>query len=280
MLLENSSIKHKATKWRSTTMAPASSSASPASAIPSTANPDNAPEEHLPVLLNHVDKHYRLGSVDVPALVDINVLIRPDRFTVLSGPSGSGKTTLLNLIGCIDRPDHGEIVIAGRSVQEMSDDALSEFRAAHIGFIFQNFNLLPILNAYENVEYPLLMAGVPIAARRRRVESLLKAVGLLDRAANRPNQLSGGQRQRVAIARALVRAPKLILADEPTANLDSHTGTMIIRLMRKMQRTSHASFIFSSHDPMVLAEADDAIFINDGKVVSIKRQGDESDREA
>ena len=227
-----------------------------------------------PVVLNHVNKIYRLDSVDVPALVDVNVLIRPDRFTVLSGPSGSGKTTLLNLIGCIDRPDSGENIVAGQAVQHMSDDALSDFRARHIGFIFQNFNLLPVLSAYENVEYPLIMAGVPIAERRQRVESLLKAVGLLDRAQNRPSQLSGGQRQRVAIARALVRGPRLVLADEPTANLDSKTGTMIIGLMRKMQKNFHASFIFSSHDPMVLAEADDAIFIQDGKVVSIKRNDD------
>ncbi|MBC7416006.1 MAG: ABC transporter ATP-binding protein [Herminiimonas sp.] len=227
-----------------------------------------------PVVLNHVNKIYRLDSVDVPALVDVNVLIRPDRFTVLSGPSGSGKTTLLNLIGCIDRPDNGEIIVAGQPVQHMSDDALSDFRARHIGFIFQNFNLLPVLSAYENVEYPLIMAGMPIAERRQRVESLLKAVGLLDRAQNRPSQLSGGQRQRVAIARALVRKPRLVLADEPTANLDSKTGTMIIGLMRKMQKNFHASFIFSSHDPMVLAEADDAIFIQDGRVVSIKRNDD------
>jgi putative ABC transport system ATP-binding protein len=247
------------------------------SATASASAPDRA---HEPVILNHVNKAYRLGAVDVPAAVDVNVLIRPNRFTVLSGPSGSGKTTLLNMIGCIDRPDTGEIIVAGQPVQDLSDDALTDFRARHIGFIFQNFNLLPILNAYENVEYPLLMAGVPIAVRRRRVDNLLKAVGLLDRAKNRPNQLSGGQRQRVAIARALVRGPKLILADEPTANLDSHTGAMIIRLMRKMQRNEHASFIFSSHDPMVLAEADDAVFISDGRIVSITRNDDESDAPA
>ena len=223
------------------------------------------------VVLNHVGKIYHLDDVAVPALIDVNLLIRPNCFTVLSGPSGSGKTTLLNLIGCIDCPDQGEVIISGIPVQNLSDDALADFRARHIGFIFQNFNLLPILNAYENVEYPLIMAGMAAAARRKRVESLLKAVGLLDRARNRPGQLSGGQRQRVAIARALARGPKLVLADEPTANLDSQTGTMIIHLMRKMQKKFHASFIFSSHDPMVLAEADDVICINDGKVVSVKR---------
>ena len=225
-------------------------------------------------MLNHVNKNYRLDAVEVPALVDVNVLIRPDRFTVLSGPSGSGKTTLLNLIGCIDRANSGEVIVAGHEVQNMSDDTLSDFRARHIGFIFQNFNLLPILNAYENVEYPLLMAGISIADRRIRVENLLKSVGLLEKARNRPGQMSGGQRQRVAIARALVRGPKLVLADEPTANLDSQTGAMIIRLMRKMQKKTQASFIFSSHDPMVLAEADDAVFIHDGKIVSIRRNDD------
>ena len=244
--------------------------------ISASALPETSAGKTEPVILNHVNKAYRLDAVDVPALTDVNVLIRPDRFTVLSGPSGSGKTTLLNLIGCIDRPDTGEIIVAGHPVQGMSDDALSDFRARHIGFIFQNFNLLPILNAYENVEYPLLMAGVGATERRQRVEGILKAVGLFDRARNRPGQLSGGQRQRVAIARALVRGPKLILADEPTANLDSHTGAMIIRLMRKMQKAFHASFIFSSHDPMVLAEADDAVFISDGRIVSIKRNDDES----
>lgn len=251
---------------------------SQASSIPSAAaSPDSPPRKAEAVILSHVNKNYRLGAVDVPALVDVNVLIRPDCFTVLSGPSGSGKTTLLNLIGCIDRPANGEIIVAGQPVQHMSDDALSDFRARHIGFIFQNFNLLPILTAYENVEYPLIMAGLPKAQRRPRVEMLLKAVGLQDRANNRPSQLSGGQRQRVAIARALVRGPKLVLADEPTANLDSQTGAMIIRLMRKMQKNFHASFIFSSHDPMVLAEADDAVFIHDGKITSITRDDSAGD---
>ena len=248
--------------------------------ISSTPHQNQPSQKQEAVVLNHVGKMYRLDSIDVPALTDINVLIRPNRFTVLSGPSGSGKTTLLNLIGCIDRPDQGEIIVGGHAVQAMSDDDLSNFRARHIGFIFQNFNLLPILNAYENVEYPLIMAGIPIAERRVRVELLLKAVGLLDRARNRPGQLSGGQRQRVAIARALIRGPQLILADEPTANLDSHTGAMIIRLMRKMQKNFHASFIFSSHDPMVLAEADDAVFISDGKIVAIKRKEDNDESAA
>jgi len=225
-----------------------------------------------PVVLKQVGKTYRLDAVDVPALVDINLEIRSNCFTVISGASGSGKTTLLNLIGCIDRADHGEIVVAGEQVQKMSDNALSDFRARHLGFIFQNFNLLPVLTAYENVEYPLIRTKMPAAQRKERVLALLDAVGLADRAQNRPGQLSGGQRQRVAIARALATEPKLVLADEPTANLDSHTGASIIELMRKMQREHHASFVFSSHDPQVQAEADDAIFIRDGRITGVERR--------
>jgi len=224
-----------------------------------------------PVILKHVGKTYRLDAVDVPALNDVSLEIRPDRFTVISGASGSGKTTLLNMIGCIDRPDRGEILIAGQPVHTMSDDALSDFRARHLGFIFQNFNLLPVLSAYENVEYPLLLNGVAPQERRKRVLAMLDAVGLSARAQNRPGQLYGGQRQRVAIARALVHGPKLVLADEPTANLDSQTGAAIISLMRKMQRELQVAFVFSSHDPQVMAEADDAVQIRDGKITNIKR---------
>jgi putative ABC transport system ATP-binding protein len=225
-----------------------------------------------PVVLKQVGKTYHLDAVDVPALSDINLEIRPNCFTVISGASGSGKTTLLNLIGCIDRPDQGQVIVAGQNIGEMSDDALSDFRARHLGFIFQNFNLLPVLTTYENVEFPLILAKVPAAQRKQRVLALLDAVGLSDRANNRPGQLSGGQRQRVAIARALAPAPKLVLADEPTANLDSHTGAAIIELMRKMQREHHVSFVFSSHDPQVQAEADDAVFIRDGRITSIERR--------
>lgn len=227
-----------------------------------------------PVVLKQVGRTYHLDAVAVPALTDINLEIRPNCFTVISGPSGSGKTTLLNLIGCIDRPDEGEIVVAGQAVQTMADDALSDFRARHLGFIFQNFNLLPVLTAYENIEYPLLMSKIPAEQRRQRVLALLDAVGLADRARNRPGQLSGGQRQRVAIARALATAPKLVLADEPTANLDSHTGAAIIALMRKMQREHQVSFVFSSHDPHVLAEADDTVFICDGRITGIERRSE------
>jgi putative ABC transport system ATP-binding protein len=224
------------------------------------------------LIINDVTKTYRLDRVAVPALTDISLRIHPHRFTVLSGASGSGKTTLLNLVGCIDRPDRGEIILAGQPVAALSDDALSDFRLRHIGFIFQNFNLLPVLTAYENVEYPLVLSHTPAAARRQRVEQLLEAVGLTRFARHWPGQLSGGQRQRVAIARALATAPQLVLADEPTANLDSHTGAAIIALMRTMQRDYQASFVFSSHDPKVLDEADDAVVLQDGRIVSVEHR--------
>ncbi|HLQ26707.1 MAG TPA: ABC transporter ATP-binding protein [Acidiferrobacterales bacterium] len=226
------------------------------------------------VILKQVNKTYRLDTVGVTALSDIDLEIRANRFTVISGLSGSGKTTLLNLIGCIDRPDRGEITVAGEAVQTLSDDALSDFRARFIGFIFQNFNLLPVLTAYENVEYPLLLAHVPAAQRKQRVNTLLEAVGLSDKARHRPGQLSGGQRQRVAIARALAPAPQLVLADEPTANLDSHTGAAMIALMRQMRREHHVSFVISSHDPQMIAEADDAVKIHDGRIIEVKHLKD------
>ena len=225
-----------------------------------------------PVSLRNVDKTYRLDTVTVPALSGVSIDIRPGRFTVLCGPSGSGKTTLLNMMGCIDRPDAGEIQVDGQAVQAMTDDALSDFRARRIGFVFQNFNLLPVLTAFENVEYPLVLAAVPAAQRKERVRALLDAVGLADRAGNRPGQLSGGQRQRVAIARALTTEPALVLADEPTANLDSQTGAEIIALMRRLQRERGASFVFSSHDPMVLAQADDVVRIRDGRIDAIEHR--------
>jgi len=225
-----------------------------------------------PVVLKGVSRTYRLDAVDVPALIDIDLVILPDRFTVISGQSGSGKTTLLNLIGCIDRPDSGTIMVGGKPVQTMEDDVLSDFRARQLGFVFQNFNLLQVLTAFENVEYPLVLAGMEPAKRRARVEKLLDAVGLGNHGRNRPGQLSGGQRQRVAIARALARKPQIVLADEPTANLDSKTGSEIIELMRNMQQRHHVSFIFSSHDPKVLDAADDAVHIHDGRITSIERR--------
>jgi putative ABC transport system ATP-binding protein len=226
----------------------------------------------MPLLsVKGVSKTYHLDRVEVSALREIDLEVHALCFTVLSGASGSGKTTLLNLIGGLDRPDRGEIVLSGSSIGALSDDVRSDFRLRHIGFIFQNFNLLPVLTAYENIEYPLRLCGTRPPARRKRVQELLDAVGLTQHARHLPGQLSGGQRQRVAIARALATAPQLVLADEPTANLDSQTGDAIIALMRRMQREFQSSFVFSSHDPKVLAEADDAVLLRDGSIVSITR---------
>lgn len=242
-----------------------------------TGNSANQTVNPLPVaVLTQVEKTYHLDSISVPVIRGVDVIVRPACFTVLLGPSGSGKTTLLNMIGCIDKPDKGEIIVADCRVGDLTDDALSDFRAKNIGFIFQNFNLLPVLSAYENIEYPLLLAGVSAKKRGERVPKLLEAVGLGDKAKNLPGQLSGGQRQRVAIARALARKPKLVIADEPTANLDSQTGAAILTLMRRMVDRYHVSFIFSSHDPEVLKAADDTIFLKDGLIQGTRRKGMEA----
>ncbi|TAM52169.1 MAG: ABC transporter ATP-binding protein [Burkholderiaceae bacterium] len=241
---------------------------------------DNAGNHHAVAVLRQVEKTYHMDSVSVPVIKSVDILVRRARFTVLLGPSGSGKTTLLNMIGCIDKPDDGEIIVADCKVGELSDDALSDFRANNIGFIFQNFNLLPVLSAYENIEYPLLLAGASAKKRGDRVSKLLRAVGLDDKARNFPGQLSGGQRQRVAIARALARKPKLVIADEPTANLDSHTGASILALMRQMVDRYQISFIFSSHDPEVIKAADDTIFLKDGVIEEIRRKGGKGDEGA
>ncbi|SMF99033.1 ABC transporter ATP-binding protein [Burkholderia singularis] len=228
------------------------------------------------VTVENVSKTYLLDSVKVTGLADVSVEIGANCFTVLSGPSGSGKTTLLNMIGCIDRPDAGRVVVAGHDTATLSDDALSDFRARQVGHVFQSFNLLPVLSAYENIEYPLLMARQPPRERAERVAQLLDAVGLGGKGKHRPSQLSGGQRQRVAIARALAAGPSLVLADEPTANLDSVTGRAIIALMHKMQRDSGVSFIVSSHDPQVLEAADDIVQIRDGRIVGRRRAAQEA----
>jgi putative ABC transport system ATP-binding protein len=238
--------------------------------------PGNTAFQGPVALLTRVEKTYHMDSVSVPVIKGVDILVRPACFTVLLGPSGSGKTTLLNMFGCIDKPDAGEVMVAGCKVGELSDDALSDFRAKNIGFIFQNFNLLPVLSAYENIEYPLLLTGASAKTRADRVPKLLEAVGLADKAHHLPGQLSGGQRQRVAIARALVRKPKLVIADEPTANLDSETGAAILSLMRRMVDRFQISFIFSSHDSDVISAADDTIFLKDGRIRGIRRKGMEA----
>jgi putative ABC transport system ATP-binding protein len=222
------------------------------------------------VRLEDVSKTYRLGEATVTALRNVDLNIEDGVFLAIAGPSGSGKSTLLNLIGCIDTPSAGRIVVAGRDVTGRSADELAPLRARTIGFIFQNFNLLPVLSAAENVEYPLLsLRELSKPERRERVRHYLDVVGLGRFADHRPNQLSGGQRQRVAIARALAVHPKIILADEPTANLDHKTGGRILRLMRRINRSSGATFVFSTHDQRVIDMADRRVDLEDGGIVRL-----------
>lgn len=218
------------------------------------------------VEMEGISKKYLLGQVWVDALKDVTLNIAANRFTVLSGQSGSGKTTLLNLIGGIDRPDSGFLTIAGQPMAELDDDQCSDFRARHLGFIFQNFNLIPVLTVRENIEVPLLIQHKNPAYRQQRIDEMLDNVGLAHKADSLPNQLSGGQRQRVAIARALIHRPALIVADEPTANLDSKTGAAILQLLRHLQREYAVTVVFSSHDPQVIAAADDLYVVHDGSV--------------
>ena len=228
-------------------------------------------KEHHPVArLYGINKHYLLGKVRVSALTDVNLEIAHGRFTVIAGPSGSGKSTLLHLLGALDQPDAGQIEISDTDLADLNDDQRSDFRLQRIGFVFQNFNLLPVLNAMENVEYPLRLTQRNATKRRERAMRLLEAVGLADRAKHRPLELSGGQRQRVAIARALANEPDLILADEPTANLDRRTTHEIILLLRKIQRATNTTVVFSSHDPLVLEAADTRVFITDGRITHIE----------
>lgn len=219
------------------------------------------------VSLQNIVKTYDDEGLKVPAISGISFDIPRKRFAMIVGPSGSGKTTLLNLIGCIDKPTSGAITVAGENIGKLSDNKLTDFRARNIAFIFQNFSLYPVLSAYENVEYPLLLIGMPAAQRRERTMQMLEAVGLADQRRQRPNQLSGGQKQRVAVARALVKHPEIVLADEPTANLDTGTGAQIIELMRRMQHEQQVSFIFASHDPQLISHAEETYVIRDGKLV-------------
>lgn len=223
------------------------------------------PENAMLVEAKDLTKDYHLGRTIVPALRGVSLAIRRGAFAVLAGPSGSGKSTLLNLLGCLDHPTTGTIRIAGQEVAQMPDAELSAFRAKRLGFIFQSFNLVPVLSCYENVEYPLRLNRVARSEARERTLAMLKSVGLADHAKHRPGELSGGQRQRVAIARALVTGPDLVLADEPTANLDSVTGERIVDLMREMQQRSGTAFLIATHDPMVASHAQERMKIHDGR---------------
>ncbi len=219
------------------------------------------------VRLRQVAKTYRSGTVEVAALKGISLDIPRNRFSMVIGPSGSGKTTLLNLIGCIDAPSSGTVEVCGQPTGALNDNALSDFRARNIGFIFQGFSLIPVLSAYENVEYPLLLVGTSPGERRERTLGMLEAVGLSEQRDQRPNELSGGQKQRVAVARALVKHPEIVLADEPTANLDTRTGAAIIELMHRVQAEFATTFIFSTHDLQLISHADETFTIRDGELV-------------
>ena len=223
------------------------------------------------VRVDSVVKIYDDDGLQVTALDDVSLEIPPRRLAMIVGPSGSGKTTLLNLIGCIDAATSGRVEVCGQNVNELSDDQIADFRSRNVAFVFQTFNLFPVLSAFENVEYPLLLLGVPGPERRARTLAMLEAVGLADFARHRPNQLSGGQRQRVAVARALVKKPALVLADEPTANLDTRTGAAIIDLMRRMQDEQTVSFVFCTHDPQLISHAQETFVIKDGRLVDHRR---------
>ena len=216
-------------------------------------------------------KVYPMGDLEVVALKGVSVGVEAGEFTVFAGPSGSGKSTALNLIGCLDRPSSGKVKVDGRDVEALGDNALGEVRARRIGFIFQSFNLVPVLTAAENVDLALSLAGIN-EGRAYRVEQSLVDVVLKDYMGRRPAQLSGGQQQRVAIARALVKRPAIVIADEPTANLDSVNAEAILDLMRDMNERDGATFLFSTHDPMVMGRARRVVRLKDGEIVADERK--------
>jgi putative ABC transport system ATP-binding protein len=212
-------------------------------------------------------KDYQIGELGVSAIRGVDFAIAAGSFVCFVGPSGSGKTTLLNMIGCLDRPTAGRLSVLDTQVADLDRRHAAAFRGEHIGFVFQDFNLIPVLTAYENVEFPLIMVQKwPADERRRRVRSLLAAAGIEEQADKRPDQLSGGQKQRVAVARALVTNPKLVLADEPTANLDHETAYRIINLMRRLRDEFGTSFVFSTHDPKIMGEAEVTFELEDGQL--------------
>ncbi|MGH9399998.1 MAG: ABC transporter ATP-binding protein [Thermoanaerobaculia bacterium] len=223
------------------------------------------------VAANGLSKAYRLGAAVVPAVHGVTLSIGPGEFAALQGPSGSGKTTLLNLLGLLDRPDEGTVAIGGADVGLLSEDERSDLRRDRFGFVFQTFNLIAVLSAEENVAYPMALAGVGAALRRKRARELLGAVGLSEKTGVRPDLLSGGQRQRVAIARSLANRPAVVFADEPTANLDSRTAEEILGLMREISDTSGVAFLFATHDPRVVARARRVITLHDGAVAGDAR---------
>jgi putative ABC transport system ATP-binding protein len=224
------------------------------------------------VTVENINKIYKLGKTEIHALKDVTFAIEKGDFLSVVGPSGCGKTTLLNIIGCIDKPTTGLVYFNGTDVSTLSDSREADIRLHKIGFIFQTFNLIPVLNIYENIEFPLILAKVPKSRRKGLIEPLIESVGLNEFVKHKPEELSGGQRQRVAIARALVNGPELVIADEPTANLDSETGSSILKIMNKLNKENNVTFIFSSHDPRVTRHARKLIKLEDGRVNEVSEQ--------
>ena len=219
--------------------------------------------------LENVHKVYHIGKIDFPALRGISFSVEEGEFLSIAGPSGSGKTTVLNLVGCLDKPSRGKIFLEDKDITALPTSKLADVRRKNIGFVFQTFNLIPVLTALENVEFPLILQGQHESKERRQfVEEILTEVGLKDFIHRRPNEMSGGQQQRVAVARALVKKPKLVLADEPTANLDSVTGEEILQLMLDLNQKTSTTFVFSTHDKMVMDFARRIIRLRDGKIES------------
>ncbi len=219
------------------------------------------------IQLENVTKVYKVGETKQAALNGVDLTITSGEFVSIAGPSGSGKSTLLNLIGCLDKPTSGDVYLDNRRIKELGHNNLADLRNENIGFIFQTFNLIPVLTAYENVEFPLLLRGTFSAENRKKmITEMFKNIGLEDFMHRRPNELSGGQQQRVAVARALIKKPKLILADEPTANLDSKTGSAILKIMKDLNKKLNISFVFSTHDKMVMDYASRLILLKDGRI--------------
>lgn len=224
------------------------------------------------VIAKSIYKDYNTGGIAVHALNGINLTIDAGEFTAIAGPSGSGKTTLLNIFGGIDRPCKGDVVVAGSELNKMNNTELSDLRLFKIGFIFQAYNLIPVLTAFENVEYILMLQGVSKEERQERSAAILREVGLEKEMKRRPAEMSGGQQQRVAVARAIVSTPEIVLADEPTANLDQKTGSALLDLMKKLNREKGTTFLFSTHDSMVMKRAERLISLSDGRIASSRRK--------
>ncbi|HRZ80579.1 MAG TPA: ABC transporter ATP-binding protein [bacterium] len=224
------------------------------------------------IKVQNVVKTYKTGEIEVNALSGVSLEIEKGEFTAIAGPSGSGKSTLLNIIGGLDTPSSGDVLLGGKLISKMSGAELSNFRRDHVGFIFQSYNLIPVLTVAENIEFVMLLQGVDKKERAKKVKDILDEIGLSGSEHRLPSQLSGGQQQRVAVARAIVSAPDIILADEPTANLDSATGSALLDMMRKLNEDKGITFIFSTHDRMIMERAKRLVMLHDGKIKSDEKR--------